>query len=139
MNYEAEGTLIKIGEIEEFGDSGFKKREVVLEIVSGTDGQYVETVPFEMSGKCAHYADDVPIGTHVKIFFSLRGRHWQPTDGRASRYFGSLNAWKLQFDRANMPPPSQELPPFPREDDQSPQQNDDLIPSHRSAVDSIPF
>lgn len=141
-SYTAEGTIIEVGPIEKYGES-FQKRVVVLEIASGDEGQYTETVPFEMCQKASHYADGVAVGTRVTMHFSLRGRLWTPKDDRPPKYFGSLNAFKMELDQDSIPqgaPP----PPFPPQHTPSPSTQPGMPPPQHDAapvetVDNIPF
>lgn len=86
MSYEATGTIQTIGEIQEFGTKGFKKREVVLVI---PDGKYPQTVALEFQGERVDLPDKYSEGDEVSITFDLRGREHN------GRVYNTLNAWKI--------------------------------------------
>ena len=86
MSYEATGTIQSIGEIQEFGTKGFKKREVVLTI---PDGKYPQTVALEFQGERVDLPDKYAEGDEVSITFDLRGREYN------GRHYVNLNAWKI--------------------------------------------
>lgn len=83
--YEASGEVIKIGDVQTF-DSGFTKRELVVEI---PDGKYSETVLFELVKDKTSLLDGLTVGENVKVSFNLKGREWE------GRYFVNLQAWKI--------------------------------------------
>ena len=92
MKYEATGIIHAITQTKEYGSSGFKKRELVLEI---DDGKYQQLVPFEVTGDKVSMLDEYESGQTVRVDFNLRGREWKK-DGQDVRYFGSLNAWRVE-------------------------------------------
>ena len=106
MSYELTGKLIKIGEVQEFGDNGFTKREIVVE----TGGEWPEQVPFELLKDRTALVDRHEVGDEVTVHFDVGGRYWEGGD----RYFVSLKAWRIQAGEGgeNVPDtvPGQELP-----------------------------
>ena len=86
MSYEATGTIQSIGEIQEFGTKGFKKREVVLTI---PDGKYPQTVALEFQGERVDLPEKHNEGDEVSITFDLRGREHN------GRVYNTLAAWKI--------------------------------------------
>lgn len=95
MSYEATGTIQSIGEIQEFGTKGFKKREVVLVI---PDGKYPQTVALEFQGERVDMPDKYSEGDEVSITFDLRGREHN------GRVYNTLNAWKIKGKVGATPP-----------------------------------
>jgi hypothetical protein len=72
------------------------------------------------------------MGTEVKAIFSLRGRPYTGRD-QVTKHFGSLNCFKVEFDRdAIQHDPSPDPPP---------QDGAGLpgIPQGNDAIDNIPF
>jgi hypothetical protein len=90
-NLTITGTIHKIGETEQVTER-FKKRMVVIQITSGNENQYTETVPFEVVQDKCETLDRFSEGQAVKVSFNLRGREWN------GRYFVNLNAWKIEKD-----------------------------------------
>jgi hypothetical protein len=84
MNYELEGNLHKIYEIESKTES-FRTREFVVT----TDGNYPQYVKFQLTQDKVTAIDGMKESDRVKVTFDLRGREWQ------GKYFTNLNAWKV--------------------------------------------
>lgn len=116
QSYEAMGPIHEIGPIEQISDS-FQKRQVVLMLDQDTD--YPQPVPFIFTQAKCDLATGYAIGQQVKIAFNLRGRHWQPNDGRQGRYFGENSAWKLEAVGPAATQPQQ--PAYPQQPQQQPQ------------------
>lgn len=81
-----QGRVIRIGETQTF-DSGFQKREIVIE----TQSDYPQTIPFEVTKDKCDLLDAFKEGDMIEIFYNLRGSYWEKGD----RYFPSLSAWRL--------------------------------------------
>ena len=74
--------VIRVGDTQTF-DSGFQKREVVLEIESG---DYPNQVPVEaVKDKCT-FLDGIEAGDEVECSAFLNGNYWEKGD----RYFIAL-------------------------------------------------
>lgn len=87
------GVVHHIGEVETF--KTYSKRVVVL---SDDDPKYPQLVPFEFGGKNVDKADQFRVGDEISVTFSLRGREW--TKDGVTKYFGSLDAFKVEVTRA---------------------------------------
>ncbi|MFV1996356.1 MAG: DUF3127 domain-containing protein, partial [Verrucomicrobiales bacterium] len=88
-------------------DSGFSKREFVVEV---EDGKYPQMVKFEAVKDKTSLTDGLSVGDRVKVFFDIRGNEYN------GRYYVNLNAWKLEKagSGGDVPPSSQsgdEAPP----------------------------
>lgn len=122
---EVTGKIKLIGETKEFGNNGFKKRELVVT----TDEQYPQSLLIEfVQEKCA-LLDAYKVGQDVKIGINLRGREWTSPQGEV-KYFNSISGWRieaLQPVAENLPP---EMPPLPENfepaEEYNPDENDDL-------------
>lgn len=84
--YEIEGKIHLIEDIKTF-DSGFSKREFVVEV---EDGNYPQMVKFEAVKDKTSLTDGLSKGDAVKVFFDIRGNEYN------GRYYVNLNAWKLE-------------------------------------------
>ncbi len=82
MKVELQGKIIRIGETQTF-DSGFQKREFVLEIESG---EYPNQVPVEAVKDKVEYLDKFAEGDEVECTAFLNGNYWEKGD----RYFLAL-------------------------------------------------
>jgi hypothetical protein len=85
-SFELEGTLKVVDDVQNF-DSGFTKREFVVEV---EDGKYPQMIKFECVRDKTSLTDGLEIGDPVKVTFDVRGNEWK------GRYFVNLNAWKLE-------------------------------------------
>lgn len=70
----------------------FKKREFVI---TETNSPYPQEVIFQLSQEKVDLINEYKVGEEVEVNFNLRGRAWtNPKDG-VTRYFNSLEAWKI--------------------------------------------
>jgi len=87
--------VVSIGETQEVGNNGFKKRlmEGVIE------GEYPQSFQFEFTKEGVNLLDDVLEDTYVTVAYNLRSR--KVTENKAGEpydeplFFVSLNAWKI--------------------------------------------
>jgi len=97
MGMEATGRLHAIYETKQVSER-FTKREFVLELVDNP--KYPQTVLFQLTGDRVTQLDGLNVGDQVRIEFNLRGREWRSPQGE-TKYFNSLEVWKLEPARAN--------------------------------------
>ena len=83
--------VISVGETKEFGDNGFKKRELITQ----TDGEYVDFFCFEFVKDKVDLLDTILPDTYVTVHYNLRGRKWEK-EGQDTKYFTSLQGWKIE-------------------------------------------
>ena len=78
----------------------FKKREfVVTEIGS----PYPQDVIFQLTQEKVELINDFRIGEEIEVSFNLRGRGWLDPKTNNTRYFNSLDAWKVTRLNAAQP------------------------------------
>ena len=101
MEYTATGTIKSISDTNQVSDK-FKKREFVLSII---ENNFEELVKFELKqDKCDLLNNSRP-GDKLKVWFNLRGREWtRPSDGLVM-YFNTLEPWKIEQVRDEVPAP----------------------------------
>jgi|SRR5690625_692261 len=101
---EVEGKIKEIFETKEYGNNGFRKREMVLTTLE----QYPQHLLIEFIQDRTSLLDNFQRGQMVKIGINLRGREWINPEGEA-RYFNSLQGWRIEAVQpqggANVPPP----------------------------------
>ena len=97
------GQVHFVGEVEEFGTNGFRKRLLVLAREVNTD--WPQYVPFEFVQKNCEKLDTVIVGQQATVSFNLRGNE------NNGRFYPSLQGWKI--DVAEMAGPPQQAPPPP--------------------------
>jgi hypothetical protein len=81
----------KIGNVQEFGANGFKKRELIGVI----DGEYPQEFPFEFINDKTSLLDSVLEDSYVTIHYNLRCRKVEK-QGKDDMYFLSLSGWKIE-------------------------------------------
>jgi len=89
QTFELRVKLEEIGETEEFGNNGFKKRE----LIGLLEGEYAEHYKFEFIKDKVNLLDDLIVGTYASIFFNVKGRKVEK-DGDTF-YYTSLQGWKV--------------------------------------------
>jgi len=102
-SFETEGTLKVIGGIQSF-DSGFTKREFVVEV---HDGKYPQMVKFECVKERTSLTNGMKLEDPVKVSFDIRGNEYN------GKYYVNLQAWnleRLEDDARHVEPAAQESP-----------------------------
>lgn len=84
--FEIEGTVHLINEIQTF-DSGFTKREFVVEV---QDGKFPQMLKFECLKDKTSLVDSLNKGDAIKVNFDIRGNEYN------GRFYVNLNAWKIE-------------------------------------------
>jgi hypothetical protein len=102
---QIEARIQKIMEEQVISDR-FKKREFVIQ----TKEQYPQTLCFEFTQDKTSVLNNFSEGQEVNIEFNIRGREWTPPQGGATRYYTTLQAWRMNAVAAQAAPPS-DLPP----------------------------
>lgn len=106
---EITGKVKLINETKEYGDNGFKKREVVIT----TKEQYPQNILLEFVQDNTFLLDQYKVGDNVKIGINLRGREWTNKDNEV-KYFNSIQGWRIEkleetdddmVSTGNPPPP----------------------------------
>lgn len=103
---EVQGKIKKIEATKEYGNNGFRKREVVIT----TEEQYPQFLNIEFVQDKCELLDKFQEGQDVKIGINLRGREWVSPQGE-TKYFNSIQGWRIEnlqqsnSEGAPMPPP----------------------------------
>jgi len=71
----------------------FKKREFVIE---DNSSQYPQVISFQLVQDRCSLLDAYNVGDEVNVDFNLRGREWVDPKNGVTKYFNSLEAWKLE-------------------------------------------
>ena len=72
----------------------FKKREVILTV--DPSSQYPQHVSFQFSQDKCSLLDSVRMGDELKVHFNLRGREWTSPKDNVTKYFNTLEAWRIE-------------------------------------------
>ena len=121
---EVIGKVKLIGEVQTFGNNGFRKRELVLT----TQEQYPQSIMVEFIQDRCELLDTFNVGDFVKIDINLRGREWVNKDGE-TKYFNSIQGWRIEKTQNDSENP---LPPIPDDIDINTDSSD-------SNSDDLPF
>ena len=86
------GVIHFIDETKTFGQSGFRKRVVVLE---QDNGRFTNYIPVEFVQDGCDTVDELKLGDDVEVSYRLNGRKWQKDAKSEVKYF--LNAEATSF------------------------------------------
>ena len=92
-NYTASGRIHSIMDLRVISEK-FSVRELVLEVDAETP--YPQLLLFQAANKKLDLIDGLSAGSEVTVHFNLRGREWKPKDGGDTRYFNSLDLWRIE-------------------------------------------
>lgn len=120
---ELQGKIKMIGETQEFGTNGFRKRDIVIT----TEEQYPQHLLIEFVQDKTDLLNDYQVGQFVKIAINMRGREWVNPQGE-TKYFNSIQGWKIKGtgQEQQHQPPVQQQDTFEPNDDLEPEEHDDL-------------
>lgn len=93
---EVQGSIIFIGDIQEVGSNGFRKRDIVIK----TDEQYSQEIQIQFTGDKCDILNSYKIGEEVLIAFNLQGRSWVNKEGNTV-WFNTIVGWKINRVRHN--------------------------------------
>ena len=92
---------IKVKGNEQQVSGKFKKREFVI---TENSSQYPQFISFQLTQERCGLLDPFNEGSEIKVFFNLRGREWVSPQNE-TKYFNSLEAWKIEGVSAAAPAP----------------------------------
>ena len=122
---EVQGKIKLIGETQEFGSNGFRKREIVVT----TAEQYPQSIMVEFVQDKTDLLNNFSVGQDVKISINLRGREWTNPQGEV-KYFNSIQGWRIEKIEEGY---DAQLPPIPTKEELSSDQESSKEP------DDLPF
>ncbi len=99
---------VKVINAEQQVSATFKKRELVVT----TDEQYPQIIMIEFTQDKTDLLNNYAPGEEVKVSINLRGREWVNPQGE-TKYFNSLQGWRIEKVQAGAPQQSQQTPPMP--------------------------
>ena len=92
---EIQGQILVIGNTEEVGTKGFKKRLLVVE----TQEQYKQKIPLDFVQDKTSLLDNFAVGDTVKVGINLRGNEYN------GKYYLNANGWKIDKLEGEQAPP----------------------------------
>lgn len=93
MKYEATGKVLVVGETKSYGNNGYEKREVVVD-VAPPQARWNNPLPFTLSKEKCAWADGIAVDDEVRVVFAINGRAWDGPNG--TRYFTDLTVLELE-------------------------------------------
>ena len=125
---EVRGTIVELGETQEFGQKGFAKRGFVIEEVD--DRGYKNQYPFELhrlkDRDNTTKLDNAQVGQQVEVKFNIRSNEYN------GKHYVNLVAWFVKVDgSADVRRPI--------EDQYAPQLPAAIDPAVSDPTDGIPF
>lgn len=90
MAFELTGILIEAFPTQTF-NKGFRKREFVIE----TGDKYPQKILFTLVQDKCDMLDSYGVGDTVNVAFDIKGRDWQDNRGGQTKYFVTLEAFRL--------------------------------------------
>ncbi|MFI5204603.1 MAG: DUF3127 domain-containing protein [Flavobacteriales bacterium] len=119
------GTIKVLFDTQQVSDK-FRKREFV---VMETGSPYPQEVIFQLVQEKVDLLEGYQVGDEIEVSFNLRGRAWtSPKDG-ITKYFNSLDAWKIARVGAGQQQPVSNSSMKPVAD----------VPVDAAADDDLPF
>ena len=102
-----------IGKIKMIGttldvSASFKKRELVVT----TEEQYPQHIMVEFTQAKVDDLNSYQVGEQVKVSINIRGREWVSPQNE-TKYFNSIQGWRIEKMAAQAPTESPEMPPMP--------------------------
>jgi hypothetical protein len=120
------GKLIVKNDAEQVTDK-FRKREFVI---TDDSSQYPQEIMFQLTQDKVDLLDPFQLNEQIKVNFNLRGRRWENPKTSETKFFVSLDAWRLEREGSASAPAGNDLPPMPNNEPVG-------IPSDDS--DDLPF
>ena len=100
--FKLTGTLKVIKDTVQISEK-FSKREFV---VSENSSMYPQEISFQAAQDKCSLLDSFGLGQEIEVSFNLRGRAWIPNDGSDTKYFNTLDAWRIEaVGGASVTPP----------------------------------
>lgn len=121
---ELQGKIKMIDETKEYGNNGFRKREMVIT----TEEQYPQHIMIEFVQDKTDLLNSYKVGQDVKVHINIRGREWVNPQGE-TKYFNSIQGWRIENISQETSPDIPPVPPveaFEPADDLNEEGHDDL-------------
>lgn len=106
----------------------FRKREFVIEYVENP--MYPQYLLFQLVQDKCELIENYAVGSMIEVDFNLRGRSWTSPQNE-TKYFNSLEAWRLAPVQVNQAAAAPQMPPPPPPAD--------AIDVTESGGDDLPF
>jgi hypothetical protein len=88
--FKLQGTLKLANETQVISEK-FSKRIFVIT----DESQYPQDIEFQLTQEKCNLLDSIGVGSKLEVSFNLRGREWNSPGGE-TKYFNTLEAWKIE-------------------------------------------
>lgn len=88
------GTLTQVTPVQNVGTNGAQKKFIIVH----EDGMYPKDVAFELYGKNLGLADNIAIGSKVRVCFDVKSKEWQ------GRWFSDISAYRVELAANDVTP-----------------------------------
>ena len=112
-NMELTGTLVVKYDIQQVSEK-FKKREFVIK----TDDKYPQFITLQLVNDKCGLIDTVSVGDELTAQININGRPYDKNN--ETRYFNSIEAWKIEAKSKTSEPQPINSPDLPVEEDELP-------------------
>jgi hypothetical protein len=100
MSYQLTGKIKAIGAVEQKSDT-FKLRSFVVTVDGDTN--YPQHIQLQATNDKCDLLNTFTIGSDVTVAFNLRGREWNNPADNTTKYFNTLDAWRIEAAVAGAP------------------------------------
>jgi hypothetical protein len=90
---QVQGKIKIIGEVQTFGDNGFRKAELILDVTQNPE--YPQFVNIDFTQDKTDLLNSYKVGQSVDVYINLGGREWINPQGEA-KYFNSVTGWRIE-------------------------------------------
>jgi hypothetical protein len=110
--FKLNGTL-KVANPTQVISDKFSKREF---IITCENDKYPQDIQFQLTQDKCNLLDGVAVGSKLEVSWNLRGRSWTSPQGE-TKYFNTLEAWKIDVLGATAQPTKQVAKPANTEEE----------------------
>jgi hypothetical protein len=97
------GNIKSIGEVQEFGNNGFRKKDVIIQ----EEGEYGQTFCVEfVKDKIEELTGNLTEGQFIDVDTNVRSKEWTNENTGKTSYFVSFSAWRINTEESQSAPQS---------------------------------
>jgi hypothetical protein len=100
MSYQLTGKIKSIGAVEQKSDT-FRMRMFVVTVDADTN--YPQHIQLQATNDKCDLLNSFAAGSDVTVAFNLRGREWVNPADNTTKYFNTLDAWRIEAATAGAP------------------------------------
>lgn len=100
MAFQLIGKIKSIGAVEQKSDT-FRMRMFVVTVDADTN--YPQHIQLQATNDKCDLLNSFTVGSDVSVAFNLRGREWVNPADNTTKYFNTLDAWRIEAATAAAP------------------------------------